>query len=68
MCLRATAYNSSWRESLEVGSDEETKTQSVEEATLVVRNVGLEVISEGEPRLRTLGKDLDQGERYGLMA
>lgn len=28
-----------------------------------VRNVGLEMVSEGEPRLRTLGKDLGQGER-----
>lgn len=40
----------------------------VEEATLVVRDVWLEIVSEGDPRLRTLGKDLGQGERYGLMA
>lgn len=30
----------------------------VEEATLIVRDVGLERVSEGDPRLRTLGKDL----------
>ena len=40
----------------------------MEETTLVDRDVGLEIISEGgDPRLRTLWKELGQGERYGLM-